>query len=173
VGLEATEFRLRPLVKQVLENQQLTLLSQRVRLDVRVEDVTLVADRGKIRLILENLLSNAVKYSPKGGTIHLRAQAAGAQLVLDVADSGPGIPPEERHHVFDAFYTGRAARTTPVKGTGIGLSVVLDFVAAHGGNVQIVDGEFPGAHFRITMPIRVTSGDRPARREPKAHAHAA
>jgi two-component system sensor histidine kinase GlrK len=173
VGLEATEFRLRPLVKQVLENQQLTLLSQRVRLDVRVEDVTLVADRGKIRLILENLLSNAVKYSPKGGTIHLRAQAAGAQLVLDVADSGPGIPPEERHHVFDAFYTGRAARTTAVKGTGIGLSVVLDFVAAHGGNVQIVDGEFPGAHFRITMPIRVTSGDRPVRREPKAHAHAA
>ena len=173
VGLEATEFRLRPLVKQVLENQQLTLLSQRVRLDVRVEDVTLVADRGKIRLILENLLSNAVKYSPKGGTIHLRAQAAGAQLVLDVADSGPGIPPEERHHVFDAFYTGRAARTTAVKGTGIGLSVVLDFVAAHGGNVQIIDGQFPGAHFRITMPIRVTSGDRPARREPKAHAHAA
>jgi two-component system sensor histidine kinase GlrK len=165
VGLEATEFRLRPLVKQVLENQQLTLLSQRVRLDVRVEDVTLVADRGKIRLILENLLSNAVKYSPKGGTIHLRARAADTQLVLDVADSGPGIPPEERHHVFDAFYTGRAARTTPVKGTGIGLSVVLDFVAAHGGNVQIVDGEFPGAHFRITMPIRVTSG--------KAHAHAA
>ena len=173
VGLEATEFRLRPLVKQVLENQQLTLLSQRVRLDVRVEDVTLVADRGKIRLILENLLSNAVKYSPKGGTIHLRAQAAGAQLVLDVADSGPGIPPEERHHVFDAFYTGRAARSTAVKGTGIGLSVVLEFVAAHGGTVQIVDGEFPGAHFRITMPIRVTSGDRPAKREPKAHAHAA
>jgi two-component system, NtrC family, sensor histidine kinase GlrK len=170
VGLEATEFRLRPLVKQVLENQQLTLLSQRVRLDVRVEDVTLVADRGKIRLILENLVSNAVKYSPKGGTIHLRARAADTQLVLDVADSGPGIPPEERHHVFDAFYTGRAAKSTAVKGTGIGLSVVLEFVAAHGGTVQIVDGEFPGAHFRITMPI---SGDRPAKREPKAHAHAA
>ena len=149
------------------------LQSQRVRLDVRVEDVTLVADRGKIRLILENLVSNAVKYSPKGGTIHLRARAADTQLVLDVADSGPGIPPEERHHVFDAFYTGRAARTTAVKGTGIGLSVVLEFVAAHGGTVQIVDGEFPGAHFRITMPISATSGDRPAKREPKAHAHAA
>jgi len=60
-----------------------------------------------------------------------------------------------------------------VKGTGIGLSVVLEFVAAHGGSVQIVDGEFPGAHFRITMPIRVPSGDRPPKREPKAHAHAA
>ena len=172
VGLEATEFRLRPLVKQVLENQQLTLLSQRVRLDVRVEDVTLLADRGKIRLILENLVSNAVKYSPKGGTIHLRARAQEAQLVLDVADAGPGIPPEDRGHVFDAFYTGRAARGTAVKGTGIGLSVVLEFVAAHGGTVQIIDGQFPGAHFRITMPLRATSGDRP-RAEPKAHAHAA
>ena len=172
VGLEATEFRLRPLVKQVLENQQLTLLSQRVRLDVRVEDVTMVADRGKIRLILENLVSNAVKYSPKGGTIHLQGRAAGPQLVLDVADSGPGIPLEDRGHVFEAFYTGRAARGTAVKGTGIGLSVVLEFVAAHGGTVQIVDGQFPGAHFRITMPLRATSGDRP-RAEPKAHAHAA
>ena len=172
VGLEATEFRLRPLVKQVLENQQLTLLSQRVRLDVRVEDVTMVADRGKIRLILENLVSNAVKYSPKGGTIHIQARATGPQLLLDVADSGPGIPLEDRGHVFEAFYTGRAARTTAVKGTGIGLSVVLEFVAAHGGTVQIVDGQFPGAHFRITMPLRATSGDRP-RLEAKAQAHAA
>jgi two-component system, NtrC family, sensor histidine kinase GlrK len=173
VGLETTEFRLRPLVKQVLENQQLTLLSQRVRLDVRVDDVTLVADRGKIRLILENLVSNAVKYSPKGGTIYLQGRAAGAQVVLDVADSGPGIPVEDRGHVFEAFYTGRAAKSTPVKGTGIGLSVVLEFVAAHGGTVEIVDGQFPGAHFRITMPIRSSSGDTPARTETKAHAHAA
>lgn len=173
VGLDATEFRLRPLVKQVLENQQLTLLSQRVRLDVRVDDVTMLADRGKIRLILENLVSNAVKYSPKGGTIHLQAHTESLQLVLDVADSGPGIPVEDRGHVFEAFYTGRAARAPAVKGTGIGLSVVLEFVAAHGGTVQIVDGQYPGAHFRITMPIRVGSGEGPVRPELKAQAHAA
>jgi two-component system, NtrC family, sensor histidine kinase GlrK len=171
VGLEATEFRLRPLVKQVLENQQLTLLSQRVRLDVHVEDVTLVADRGKIRLILENLVSNAVKYSPKGGTIHLMARTSGPQLVLDVADAGPGIPHEDRAHIFDAFYTCRAARSTAVKGTGIGLSVVLEFVSAHGGSVQIIDGQFPGAHFRITMPVRASSAAD--RRPSKAQAHAA
>lgn len=172
VGLEATEFRLRPLVKQVLENQQLTLLSQRVRLDVRVEDITLVADRGKIRLILENLVSNAVKYSPKGGTIHVRARVAGVKIVLDVADSGPGIPPEDRSHIFDAFYTGRASRSTAVKGTGIGLSVVLEFVSAHSGTVEIVDGEFPGAHFRITMPISATTGGQPVTTVAKARAHA-
>jgi two-component system, NtrC family, sensor histidine kinase GlrK len=143
-----------------------------VRLEVRVDDVTLVADRGKIRLILENLVSNAVKYSPKGANIHLQARAEGPQLILDVADSGPGIPLEDREHIFDAFYTGRAARSTAVKGTGIGLSVVLEFVSAHGGTVEIVDGQYPGAHFRISMPIRAAGGE-PDRAESKAHAHAA
>jgi two-component system, NtrC family, sensor histidine kinase GlrK len=154
VGLETSQFRLRPLVKQVLENQQLTLLSQRVRLEVKIEDVTLNADRGKLRLILDNLLSNAIKYSPKGGAIYLSAQADGDQLLMDVADAGPGVPYDERAHIFEAFYTGKAARGTSVKGTGIGLSVVLEFVAAHGGTVQIMDGQFPGAHFRITMPLQ-------------------
>jgi len=154
VGLETSEFRLRPLVKQVLENQQLTLLGQRVRLEVKIEDVTMCADRGKLRLILDNLLSNAIKYSPKGGAIYLSAQADGDHLLMDVADTGPGIPYDERAHIFEAFYTGKAARGTSVKGTGIGLSVVLEFVAAHGGTVQIMDGQFPGAHFRITMPLQ-------------------
>jgi len=154
IGLDPSEFRLRPVVKQVLENQQLTLLSQRARLDVKIEDVTLVADRGKLRLILENLLSNAIKYSPKGGAIHIGARRSGDNLVLDVADSGPGIPQTERAHIFDAFYTSRSPRSASVKGTGIGLSVVLEFVSAHGGTVEIVDGQFPGAHFRITMPVR-------------------
>src|SRR5208282_2803810 len=72
-GVDPSEFRVRPLVKQVLENQQLTLVSQRVRLEVQVDDVTLYADRGKIRLILENLLSNAIKYTPRGGAIYVRA----------------------------------------------------------------------------------------------------
>jgi two-component system sensor histidine kinase GlrK len=173
VGLDASEFRLRPVVKQVLENQQLTLLSQRVRLDVRVEDVTLVADRSKIRLILENLVSNAVKYSPKGGTIHLKARTSGNLFILDVADNGPGVPMEDREHVFEAFYTGRAAKSTAVKGTGIGLSVVLEFVSAHGGTIEIIDGEYPGAHFRITMPVNTADGTAPATIETKAQAHAA
>jgi two-component system sensor histidine kinase GlrK len=157
-GLDVTEFRLRPVVKQVLENQQLTLVSQRVRLDVRVEDVTLVADRGKIRLILENLLSNAIKYSPRGGVIYLRASTSAEQLLLEVGDSGPGIPHEDRARIFDAFYTGRAPGGH-VRGTGIGLSVVNEFVNVHHGTVEIVDGEVPGAHFRIRMPLRVAPLD--------------
>ena len=161
VGLDLTDFRLRPLVKQVLEAQQLTVVSQRVRLEVKVEDLTLRADRGKMRLIIENLLSNAIKYSPKGGTVYLHASKQDTQLVIDVADAGNGIPEEERARVFEAFYTGRPPAGVQVKGTGIGLSVVLEFVNAHGGTIEIVDGEYPGAHFRIRMPL--LSATNPAR----------
>jgi two-component system sensor histidine kinase GlrK len=152
-GLELSEFPLRAVVKQVLENQQLTLVSQRVRLDVSVEVIALLADRGKIRLVLENLLSNAIKYSPRGGVIFVRASSQAQTLTLDIADSGPGIRPEDRAKVFDAFYTGRAPGGH-VRGTGIGLSVVNEFVNVHQGTIQIIDGEFPGAHFRIRMPLR-------------------
>jgi two-component system sensor histidine kinase GlrK len=171
-SLEVSEFRLRPVIKQVLENQQLTLLSQRVRLDVRVEDLTLVADRGKLRLILENLLSNAIKYAPKGGGIYLHARAHGDNWQLDVADTGAGIPHEERARIFDAFYTGSVAPGGHVKGTGIGLSVVLEFVTAHGGTIEIVDGEYSGAHFCVRMPQRAALPAMPPPVAPE-RAHAA
>jgi two-component system sensor histidine kinase GlrK len=121
-----------------------------------VDDLVVSADRGKVRLILENLLSNAIKYTPRAGTIHIRARAVDESLQLEVADSGPGIPKEERKQVFDAFYTGKAP-SGHIKGTGIGLSVVMEFVSAHGGQIEIVDGEWPGAHFRIRMPLKSSS----------------
>lgn len=157
--LDLSEFRLRPLVKQVLENQQLTLVSQRARLDVRVDELVLFSDRGKLRLILENLISNAIKYSPRGGVIHVVARAEGSELLLDVADDGKGIPEAERPHIFDAFHTGRAPGGH-LKGTGIGLSVVNEFVLVHRGSISLVDGQYPGAHFRVRLPLR--ADDSPA-----------
>jgi two-component system sensor histidine kinase GlrK len=152
-GLEIGEFRLRPLVKSALETHQLTLLAQRVHLDLKVQDVELRADRAKLKLILDNLLSNAIKYSPRGGTIVIHARADQDVLVLDVADTGPGISKDERGAIFEAFYSGRAPIAGHLKGTGIGLSVVNEFVQAHGGSIEIVDGMFPGAHFRIRLPL--------------------
>jgi two-component system sensor histidine kinase GlrK len=152
-GLEISEFRLRPLVKSALETHQLVLLAQRVHLDLKVQDIELRADRAKLKLILDNLLSNALKYSPRGGTIYIHAHADKDVLVLDVADTGPGISKDERSAIFEAFYSGRAPASGHLKGTGIGLSVVSEFVQAHGGSIEIVDGMFPGAHFRIRVPL--------------------
>ena len=154
VGLELSQFALRPLMRSVVGAQQLTLVAQRIRLDVKLPDAEITADRGKLRLILDNLLSNAVKFTPRDGTIFIHALADGEHLVLDLADTGPGIRLEDRGHIFEAFYTGASEQSGHVKGTGIGLSVVLDFVHAHGGTIEIIDGEHPGAHFRIRLPAR-------------------
>jgi two-component system, NtrC family, sensor histidine kinase GlrK len=166
VGMEISEFKLRPLIKSVLENQQLTLVAQRVRLDVQVEDLTPLADRGKVRLILDNLLSNAIKFTPRGGTISIHARSQREQLVLDVMDSGPGIPPDERERIFEAFYQGKTPQGGHVKGTGIGLSVVTEFVNAHGGSIEILEAKAGGAHFRVRLPLRQTA----AALRDKAHA---
>ncbi|MEP6546108.1 MAG: HAMP domain-containing sensor histidine kinase [Gammaproteobacteria bacterium] len=160
VGLEISEFKLRPLIKSVLENQQLTLVAQRVRLDVHVDDLAPLADRGKVRLILDNLLSNAIKFTPRGGTISIHARGEREQLVLDVMDSGPGIPPEERNRIFEAFYQGKTPQGGHVKGTGIGLSVVTEFVNAHGGSIEILESKAGGAHFRVRLPLRQAAASR-------------
>jgi two-component system sensor histidine kinase GlrK len=161
-GLEISEFRLRPLVKAVLETHQLTLLAQRVHLDLKVQDIELRADRAKLKLILDNLVSNALKYSPRGGTIYIHAQLENDLLVLDMADTGPGISLDERGAIFEAFYSGRQPMAGHLKGTGIGLSVVNEFVHAHGGSIEIIDGEFTGAHFRIRLPLAPSMEVEPA-----------
>jgi two-component system sensor histidine kinase GlrK len=170
VGLENTEFKLRPLIKTVLENQQLTLVAQRVRLDVQVEDLTPVADRAKVRLILDNLLSNAIKFTPRGGTISIQARGERDQLILDVIDSGPGVAPAERERIFEAFYQGKTPQGGHVKGTGIGLSVVTEFVHAHDGSIEILEAKSGGAHFRVRLPMRALPGRIEKETSEKAHA---
>ncbi len=154
VGLELSQFSLRHLVRSVVSAQQLTLVAHRIKLDIKVQDVEITADRSKLRLILDNLLSNAVKFTPREGTIFIHGLTFKDHLILDVADTGPGIPRDERALVFDAFYTGKTEQAGQLKGTGIGLSVVTEFVQAHGGTIELVDGVHPGAHFRIRLPAR-------------------
>jgi two-component system sensor histidine kinase GlrK len=153
--LELSEINLLPLVRSAIETYQLPINAHGLRLDLQVQDFALKADRAKLKLILDNLLSNAVKFTPEGGTITLRAapKGDGTHWIFEVADTGPGIPAEERPRIFEAFYQGATPQGGLVRGTGIGLSVVNEFVSAHGGTVELLEGEFPGAHFRVTLPL--------------------
>jgi len=151
-SVELTNFRLSSLVGTVVDSQRLAMAARNLTLDMHVAELDLVADRAKLKLVLENLLSNAIKFTPRDGTIHVHAYPDGSTTVIDFADTGPGIAPEERDKVFEAFYSGSTPQGGPLKGTGIGLSVVREFVEAHGGTVQIVTGQYPGAHLRIRLP---------------------
>jgi len=152
-GLELSEFPLRPLVDSVTGSYQLRIAARRLRLEADIEDLTLNADRNKLKLILDNLLSNAVKFSPEGGVVALAARADGDELVLDVSDQGPGVAPADRGRIFEPFFQGATPQDGLVRGTGIGLSVVQEFAHAHGGRIQLIDDGIRGARFRLLLPM--------------------
>jgi two-component system sensor histidine kinase GlrK len=159
-ALELSEFELKPMVFSVLSQHRLVLSNRKIRLQLAISAINVLADEGKLRLVLENLLSNAIKFTPSGGTIHVGAGMQGDDLVIDVSDNGPGVHPDDGDRIFEAFYQGRRPQGGPVGGTGIGLSVVAECVQAHGGSVELVRGEAVGAHFRVRLPLRRTADKR-------------
>ncbi|RVU45284.1 ATP-binding protein [Rubrivivax rivuli] len=164
------------LVAGLVQEQQLVWRARRLHVQVRchpaAEGAPLVADVDAELLgsALGNLLSNAIRYSPEGGTVTLTLQQQGDGLTIDVQDQGPGVPAAERERIFEPFFRGAQQPADGLPGTGIGLSIVAEAVAAHGGRVQLLGspaaetggGEAtttdsqaphePGAHFRITLP---------------------
>jgi two-component system sensor histidine kinase GlrK len=150
--LELSTFSLESVVTSSFMTQRLAIAARRIRVSRDVEDVTLKADKAKIRLVFDNLLSNALKFTPEGGSITVKLRRNSSGVVVDFADSGPGIPPQERERIFEPFYTGSTPQAGPLKGSGIGLSIVAEFVAAHGGKVELMEGQVAGAHFCIHIP---------------------
>lgn len=109
-----------------------------------------------LRELLSNLIDNALRYTPPGGsvTVRVRANIADEQAILEVEDTGPGIPPAERSHVFERFYRILGSN---VEGSGLGLSIVREIAQQHDATVDIFnnphshDPKFPGSLFRVTL----------------------
>ena len=118
----------------------------------------MICDEQKTKVIVDNLLSNAVKFSPSGGSIRIWVSMGDGAVQLDILDSGLGVDEADRDRVFDPFYQGRRVLDSHVRGTGLGLSIAREYALAHGGNIELVSGGDPGAHFRLTLPIRDTEG---------------
>jgi two-component system sensor histidine kinase GlrK len=154
VALELRPLHIRRVIDHVANGQKLASRAKNLNLEIRADDVVLSADFEKLRVVLDNLMSNAIKFSPGGGAIAISARRAGGHLVIDVSDDGPGIAPSDRAQVFDPFYQGQNSAAGLVNGTGIGLSVVREYVAAHGGSVEVVeDACSTGAHIRVALPL--------------------
>jgi len=159
VDLEPVEIR--QVVERVVADHSLALRPRGLTIDVAAEDVMLSADPEKLRVVLDNLISNAIKFSPVGGIIRISARVEGEMLQLDVIDQGPGIPVADRVRIFEPFYQGRDAGAGPVRGTGIGLSVVKEYVFGHGGSIEVVDSR-KGAHLRVLLPLARTGAEAAA-----------
>lgn len=178
-ALEETE-RLSKIVEQLLEMSRLEsgeTLTERSRLDLTeltkttVEQMRLLADERKLQLkfdsglpleiegdrirlkqVVVNLVDNAIKYTAAGGSVSVSTFPMNGSAVLEVADTGIGIPEEALSQVFDRFYRVDKARSRQQGGTGLGLAIVKSICTAYGGTVTVKSAEGKGAVFRVELP---------------------
>ncbi len=155
--LHVEHVALKPLIELVLADHKVAALARQLKLEIDLQPVEIEGDRAKLQTLIDNLVSNAIKFSPEQGCLCVRLAQRNEQAVIEVADSGPGIPEEERHRIFDAFYQGTSPVNGHVRGTGLGLSIAREYAQAHEGSIKVIDGDSPGACLRVVLPIK-TSG---------------
>lgn len=146
---QPTDLRL--LAEAQVEDQRLRWQARQLTVTVRGQVPSLPLDGVKIASALGNLLSNAIRFSPAGGSILIELATAPGLVRLDVIDDGPGVADEDRDRIFEPFYRGSRQPPEAAKGTGIGLSIVQEYIQAHGGRMSLLPGD-RGAHFRIELP---------------------
>ena len=152
-SLDVTRVQLDALVREVAGSHRLAAAAKGQRVRLELVAVAVEADAEKLRSIIDNLLGNAVKFTPPGGTIVVQAREADGRVMIEVIDTGPGVPEVEREAVFDSFFRGRTKAGGRVEGTGLGLAIAREYVEAHGGRIALVD-EGSGGHFRVELPKR-------------------
>ena len=155
-AFEARQLKRERTDLRVLLEQQIDALRlqwQAHGLTVRAEgpSLTMPVDRELMASALGNLLINAIRFSPPGGLIRLGLSQAPGLARIDIVDQGPGVAEADRTRIFEPFYRGERQPEGAARGTGIGLSIVHEYIVAHGGRIQLLN-ETAGAHFRIELP---------------------
>ncbi|MFA5681237.1 MAG: ATP-binding protein [Hydrogenophaga sp.] len=139
------------LVQSQVDEQRLRWQARQLKVSVQGTDMTLPLDAAKIASALGNLLSNAIRFSPIGGRIGIELTRQPGIAQLDITDEGPGVAGEDAARVFEPFFRGARQPEDAAKGTGIGLSIVQEYIHAHGGRIALLPSP-RGAHFRIELP---------------------
>lgn len=129
----------------------------------------LLLDRDKVEKTVLNLVFNALKFTPRGGTVTLRVQRAGDEMVMEVEDTGVGISEKNLPHVFDRFWQADNSSKRKYQGVGIGLSLVKELTEIQGGSVSVTSTEGKGTTFFVSLPFMKAEGQpAPIKTEEKA-----
>jgi two-component system phosphate regulon sensor histidine kinase PhoR len=155
--LKKEPLDLNQLVEEVIA--QLSPQAKRQKLSIAREsaaDLPFVpADKDRVRQVIANLVHNAIKFTPAGGRITITSRALEGSVVVDIADTGIGIPKEDLPRVFERFYKGDKARAG--EGTGMGLAIAKHVIEAHGGNIWVESEEGKGSTFSFSLPLQAGS----------------
>jgi PAS domain S-box-containing protein len=155
---------LRPLVAEVARELRPQLAAKGLHLQAVLggEELVVLADPQRLQQLLRNLLANAVRFSPEGGRIEVTAwHDDSGEVRLDVADRGPGIPPDELETIFEAFVQSSATREA-AGGTGLGLAICRRIAQAHGGRIWAANREGGGAVISLVLPATRFGDTTPA-----------
>jgi two-component system OmpR family sensor kinase len=165
--LEQAPVELPVIVSDAVHAARAVAADRHIELEVRSDGVPLVVegDDARLRQVVGNLLSNAVTHTPVGTAVTVRLRAEPGAAVLEVADQGPGLTPEQADRVFERFYRADSARSRrrpggavdTTGGTGLGLAIVAALVAAHRGTVEVASVPGKGATFRVRLPLTTDS----------------
>ena len=160
--LSATAVNLSAVVAEVGAAAAARAEARGVTLRLDTEEVLpLSADRGRIAQLLKHLIDNAIKFTPTGGRVDVRAEAVGSEAVLEVVDTGVGIPRDEQRHLFERFFRSSRAVDQAVPGVGVGLSIVKAIVDAHNGTVTVESEEQAGTTVRVKLPLTTKTAPAP------------
>jgi signal transduction histidine kinase len=118
-----------------------------------------------------NLLNNALRHTPVGGRIIITVQQRDGEALLEVADSGAGVPVQDEARIFERFYRADPSRSRSTGGAGLGLAIVKHITEAHGGRVELHNRPGRGATFRVTLPLTMAPVTAEVRPEPDRYAH--
>ncbi|MEU7978002.1 HAMP domain-containing sensor histidine kinase [Micromonospora sp. NPDC049081] len=152
------------LASDAVEAARVVAPQRRIELEIASGSGPLVvhADDARLRQVIGNLMTNALTHTPPEASVTLRLRSeAGNLAVVEVADTGPGLAPEQAERVFERFYRADAARTRRASGitsTGLGLAIVAALVTAHQGTVEVAETPGGGATFRVRLPLLSESG---------------
>jgi signal transduction histidine kinase len=153
LALDLRDVDLASLVDECAEGTRPAAGQRGIALCTDVRAVPLVrADRARLAQVLDNLVSNALKFTPSGGQVTLRARPVGDEVVLEVTDTGIGIPLAEQRMLFTRFYRASSAVEAAIPGTGLGLAITAMIVERHRGRVGVESQEGAGTTFRVTLP---------------------
>lgn len=139
------------LVTEVIARQRLQWEGKRLQVNSKGGTVMADVDPDKFATVIGNLLSNAIRFSPSGCSVDFTLQRLSDSAVLEIVDAGPGVAEEDRPRIFEPFYRGRLQPDAGLRGSGIGLSIVQEYVVAHGGHIALLPSS-AGARFRIELP---------------------
>jgi signal transduction histidine kinase len=112
-----------------------------------------VGDRARLSQLLDNLVSNGIKFTPSGGRVDVRIRGLRGKAVIEVRDTGMGIPATEQEHLFERFFRTSKATEQAIPGTGLGLAISKAIVEAHGGGIVVASDDDAGSTFRISLPV--------------------